>query len=230
MSRGVRLTIGIVMIVLGGLALLGAGGLLAVFGFDNTATSPTFRITGNGRAVVWGTGSIRHGTPLPARYTTTLSLHVRAGDKDVFVGIGPTNEVARYLAGAATDRATSVGWPARVIVTTPQPGQAVPPPPDQQTFWVAKASGSGTQSVDWSIEAGTWAVVIMNADASAGVDVLGRGSLKIGAITPIMIVLAVIGLGLVAGGIVVLVTGRRRNRYDADEPARPDPAVPPASA
>lgn len=129
MSRGVRLAIGITMIVLGGLALVGAGGLLAVFGLDNTATSPTFRVTGNGRAVIWGTGAIRSGTPLPARYTSTISLHVRAGDKDVFVGIGPQNQVARYLAGAATDRATSVGWPARVVVTTPQPGQAVPPPP-----------------------------------------------------------------------------------------------------
>src|SRR5262249_12981155 len=103
-------------------------------------------------------------------------------------------------------------------------GQAVPPPPDQQTFWVAKASGSGTQTVDWSIEPGTWAVVIMNADASPGVDVQGRGSLKIGAVTPIMIVLGVIGLGLIAGGIWVLLVGRGGTGSDAEEPRRPAPA------
>lgn len=84
--------------------------------------------------------------------------------------------------------------------------------------------------MDWSIQPGTWAVVIMNADASPGVDVIGRGSLKIGAITPIMIVLGLIGLGLVGGGIAVLIVGRRRNRYDADEPVRPNAAPPPSGS
>jgi hypothetical protein len=212
MSRGVRLAIGITMIVLGGLALLGTIALLAVFGFDSTATSPSFQIRGNGRAVVWGTGLIREATPLPSRFSNSITLQVTAGDKDVFVGIGPTQEVARYLVGASVDRVTSVGWPGRVIVTEPRPGEAAPPPPDQQSFWSAKASGSGTQTLEWTIQTGAWTAVVMNADASPGIDAQGTGSLHIGAIGWVMLVLAIIALGLVGGGIAVLVTGRRRRR------------------
>jgi hypothetical protein len=214
MSRGVRLSIGIIMIVLGALSLFGALGLLVVFGFDNTATSPTFRITGEGRAVVWGTGLIRQATPIPSRFSNSISLQVEGGDREVFVGIGPTQEVARYLAGTSVDRVTSVGWPGRVLVTQAHSGGAVPGPPDApgNVFWAAKASGPGTQGIDWTIRPGAWTVVVMNADASAGIDVQAQGSLRIGSIGLAMGVLATVGLGLVGGGIAVLVSGRGRGR------------------
>jgi hypothetical protein len=240
------LTIGIILIVLGALALFGSLGLFAVFGTDNTATSPSFQVAGNGRAVVWGTGLIRQATAVPSRFTNSIAIQIEAGERDMFVGIGPTPQVARYLAGVPVDRVTDVGWPSRVLVTRSTSGSAVPAPPADQTFWAAKASGSGAQRIDWTIEAGAWTVVVMNTDGAPGVDASGKASLHIGAIAAVMVVLLVIGLALVGGGIALIVTGRRRRGADQsgsapplapatpavpwtprEEPARPDQGSPP---
>ena len=46
----------------------------------------------------------------------------------------------------------------------------MPPAPASQSFWASRTSGSGRQTLTWPVEKGNWAVVIMNADGSAGVE------------------------------------------------------------
>jgi hypothetical protein len=64
--------------------------------------------------------------------------------------------------------------------------------------------------LDWSLETGNWSVVVMNADASAGID----ATLVFGAKISNLILLAWIGLALgvlfVAGGGYLLYRGFRR--------------------
>lgn len=60
--------------------------------------------------------------------------------------------------------------------------------------------GEGAQDLNWEPLSGSYWVVVMNADSSAGVDV----DVKLGARVPI---LRNIGNMLVFGGIVVLIMG-----------------------
>ncbi|MGE5690636.1 MAG: DUF4389 domain-containing protein, partial [Pseudomonadota bacterium] len=52
---------------------------------------------------------------------------------------------------------------------TQRAGTSPAAPPESRTFWVASSEGAGTQTVTWDVAPGTWAVVVMNADASKGV-------------------------------------------------------------
>jgi len=89
-------------------------------------------------------------------------------DHPVFLGIAREADVQRYLAGVAHD-----------VVRNPdddpedydrQPGAGPPAPPGEQTFWGARAEGSGRVSLDWDVESGRWALVVMNPDGGRYVD------------------------------------------------------------
>ena len=90
-------------------------------------------------------------------------------------------------------------------------GDRVPSAPTTEPIWVAWASGSGEQTLDWTIEPGEWAVVIMNADGSTGVST----DVSFGALAPAgLTVLAwsVFGAGLAAlagGGWLIYLANRR---------------------
>jgi hypothetical protein len=114
----------------------------------------------------------------------------------VFVGIGPSAEVDRYLAGV---RHTVISdfWKDDVETV----GGGVPrSAPGLQDFWVASESGSGQQSLVWDPADGDWTVVVMNADGRAG---LGIGA-DLGAKVPALLWVAI---GLLLGGAVFLAGG-----------------------
>ena len=73
-------------------------------------------------------------------------------------------------------------------------------PPTEQDFWVAQATGSGTQTLQWTPTAGDWTVVVMRADGSAGVD----ASLGVAATVPGLTRAA---WGLLGGGALMLAVG-----------------------
>lgn len=135
-----------------------------------------------------------------------------SGDPELFVGIGPTAEVERYLDGADrtviedfwTDETRHIG------------GDAPASPPTAQDFWVASDTGPGPRSVVWDPTPGSWTVVVMNADGQPGIDTVGT---DLGATVP---ALPWIGLGLlIAGGVfliggILLVAGAFRRRRQAN--------------
>ena len=129
-------------------------------------------------------------------------------DSAVFVGIGPTADVDRYLAGVDHTLITDF-WGDRV---KPIGGGPVASPPGAQDFWVASADGHGPQTLVWDAANGSWTVVVMNPDGRPGVDV----GADLGASMP---ALPWVGLGgLLVGGVfafagVVLIVGAvRRSR------------------
>ena len=92
-------------------------------------------------------------------------------DKPVFVGIARSDDVSRYLAG--TEYATIESWSTGALAT--HSGAAPSDPPARASIWVASTQGTGEQTLLWKPRAfGDWNVVVMNADASAGVGARGR--------------------------------------------------------
>lgn len=107
---------------------------------------------------------------------------VASGPDAIFLGVAATAAVDGYLDGVAHDKITD--WETNVaeidVEYTPRGGTASPEAPDGEAFWVVSVSGTGSQTLDWTIESGDWTAVIMNADASSGV----MAELAFGALPP----------------------------------------------
>ena len=151
-----------------------------------------------------------------------------SGTAPVFIGIGPSDQVAEYLDGVAYDELTSFGWFFSPVEYRSHDGGAPSAPPGQQTFWVAKQEGTGTQTVRWSVQGGEWTAVLMNADASAPVNASVSLGVRLGFLLPLGVGLTVAGVVLLAVGIVLVVLGARRSRPPL-QPGYPSgpPYVPP---
>ena len=126
-----------------------------------------------------------------------IRLEVSSG-KPVFVGIARSRDVAAYLRGTQHDLVRDVSYSPFDADYRRVAGDERPPRPAAQGFWAASASGTGTQAVAWDVEDGDGSVVVMNADASRGVD----ADAKAGAELPF---LASLGWGALIAGLVALV-------------------------
>ncbi|WP_233157961.1 hypothetical protein [Actinokineospora bangkokensis] len=131
----------------------------------------------------------------------------------VFVGVAPSSQVGRYLAGVV--RAT-VHTPGTASEVDTIPGSARPLPPASQAFWVASTVADPV----WTPQAGAWVVVVVNADGSAPV----RASVRVAARAPALlpVALGLLGLAVLAaavGALWVVWAMRRTGRPDAAPPA-----------
>jgi hypothetical protein len=133
----------------------------------------------------------------------------------VFVGIGPAAAVRSYLADVEHVTLTDVnqGQPVYRTTTGGTPSSA----PRAADFWVAKDSGSGTQEVIWSPGNGDWAIVVMNDDATRGVDATVTAGTDTAALPwAAGILLALSGTGLVLATILIVVPLRAISREAGD--------------
>jgi hypothetical protein len=133
------------------------------------------------------------------------------GQKPVFVGIGRDSDVDRYLGEVAHDELIDFGG------DDPQfdlhEGRAPSTPPRAQEFWVAESEGSGEQALTWDAEFGRWTAVVMNADATRGIDVEADAGVKLGWAIWAGLGMFVLGLLMSVGAVVVIVLiGRRAGR------------------
>jgi hypothetical protein len=128
----------------------------------------------------------------------------------IFVGIAHKSQVASYLGPVSHDAITDFEVDPFSVTYARRAGHATPSAPGRQTFWTAKASGSGRQTMTWPVAKGDWAVVVMNADGARGV----HTSVSVAAKIPLLLDLGVgllVGGGLAAAGAVAAIAaGRRR--------------------
>jgi hypothetical protein len=155
------------------------------------------------------------------------------GNQAVFIGIGPAADVASYLGDVARDQVTRLGA-VRDIGYRSFSGGAPATPPGDQSFWVASSEGTGPQTVTWDVVKGEWDVVVMNADASAGVNVAVTAGARIGILLAVGIGMLILGLffGVGAAALLVWATRSQRTEPTAAEvsAAAPAGAVAPAGA
>jgi hypothetical protein len=135
----------------------------------------------------------------------------------VFVGIGPTGAVDQYLAGVGHTVVADFWSNTSEVVN----GDATTGAPADQHFWVASATGQGSQTLTWGPANGSWTVVVMNADARPGVDVtaaLGATMPTLGTLATVSFVAAVL---LLVAGTVLVVGAIRRARSAGSGSVRP---------
>jgi hypothetical protein len=232
MARGLKLGIGIPLAIIGLMLTIVGLVLLAVVGVDGRYTSPALAATTDGNAVLFDAIFVEGDLPVSGSFATTLGTEVTSDRGAVFVGLGPTDEVARYLADVPVALAVELHLPDGRLTTRPVAGDRTPEPPGAQDFWVAQAEGSGPLGVEWTLDRGDWTLVVMNADGSAGIDARGTATVHLPALGTATIVALILGIpGVVAG--VALIVSALRSRADERSPvaaARPPGTAPSAVA
>jgi hypothetical protein len=101
--------------------------------------------------------------------------------------------VQRYLEGVEQDMVR--GFDDEDPTYARRAGGAPSVPPGTATFWVASATGSGEQTLEWDTQDGDWRAVVMNENAMRGVS----AEMSIGAELDSVVW---IGIGLLAGGLL----------------------------
>jgi hypothetical protein len=224
-KRGLKLGLGIPMLLIGLFMTLGGVALLVLVGTDGTFSLPATRATTNGHALVLETLDVGQDFPTSGSFAATVGVTVAGKDGDVFVGIGPAADVARYLRGVQIDRIVQVDWPGGMRTEPASKGTRTPDPPEQQSFWVAKDQGT-TANLQWPLSGGDWTLVIMKADGSSDVSVTASGTLRMTALGPISIGLLVVGITILVGGILLTISGSKTPRMrGGTPPPRPDDVV-----
>jgi Domain of unknown function (DUF4389) len=213
MSGG-KVVLAVVGALLGLLAvglLAAGGGLLWAYGTqrsdDGYFTSPTTELSTGTYALT--SADIDLGASpqdwFPSGQLATVRFEVDSADGPMFVGIGPEDDVDAYLDGVGVAEVTHVGIRASDVTYRTTQGSAPAAAPTEETFWVASADGTGSQTLTWDLEGGRWAVVIMNADGSQGVNVDVSAAAKVAILLPIAIGVLIAGavFGVVAAVMLV---------------------------
>jgi hypothetical protein len=134
-----------------------------------------------------------------------------AGETPVFVGLAASADVDRWLGGVAHDVVRDVTVRPLDAAYTRHPGRLVQAPaPAAQPFWVEQASGTGAQTLSWSLTAGTWTVVVANADGTPGVDVRAEVAAELPHLGAVAFGLLALGAAALAAGLVLVVKGVRQ--------------------
>jgi hypothetical protein len=156
-------------------------------------------------------GSPETGWWTPPRLLEKVRLRATSTDpgQALFVGIAPTADVTRYLAGVGHSVIPDFGTGRLRSVS----GTAAASLPESQDFWVASSSGTGTQTVVWDSAKGAWTVVVMNADGRPGIAVRADAGATIPVLPWIVLGLLVAGGVFLVGSVLLVVLAvTRANR------------------
>jgi hypothetical protein len=147
-----------------------------------------------------------------------VTLKVQGASEDpgtgIFIGIAARSDVEGYLDGVPYDEI--VEWNDRPfgvdIEYSAHSGTLQPGDPAKQAFWEEYVAGTGTQTLKWVPKTGDWVLVIMNEDASAGVDFEGAVGARVPSLVWVGVGLLVGGVAVMIGGIVMVYFAARRPR------------------
>jgi len=130
---------------------------------------------------------------------------------ELFIGIGPSRDVERYLQDVSYSELRDVRFSPFDVSYREYQGASEPLPPAAQDFWAAQTSGTGVQELNWNLESGDWSVVVMNADGAAPVAAELQAGFRAGWLGPLAgglwigaVFIACAGVALLVGGIILL--------------------------
>ena len=233
------LIIGCLLILPGLGLLLGGAGVAGTYAFGRddagflSMTVPTLRTPT--AAITVEDIVVEAGPDVPAWVLDRLDLDLRITARsltpgaDLFIGVAPAEALSSYLDGVAHDQVIGISEPrsgvSRAAVLRRSPGGATVGAPTGETFWATSATGTGEQRLTWEVTGGSWAVALMNADGSPGVDVSSTIGVRAGFLLPLALLL--MGLGLIITGIAVALIIRGASSGGPSAP--PPPGAPPAT-
>jgi hypothetical protein len=139
-------------------------------------------------------------------------------DHPVFLGIARETDVQRYLGDVSHEVVHDIGDDPGEYDT--QPGGSQASSPGEQRFWAASAQGAGQVRVDWDVQNGHWALVVMNPAGTRSVDATLRIGAELDALAWVAGGLLGAGalLAVLAGALIYLSLPKRRASHGAGNP------------
>ena len=138
------------------------------------------------------------------------TVRVRSeSERPVFVGIAREADVARYLGDVERDVVSDLEDEPRY---EREDGGAPAGPPGDETFWAAKASGTGSRRSSGTPEDGDWQLVLMSEDASRGVSSELAIGAELDSVLWIGVALIAVGALLALAAALAITAGIRRGR------------------
>ncbi len=83
-------------------------------------------------------------------------------------------------------------------------------PPSSRSFWQARASGTGTQTISWPVKSGQWSAFVMNADGSHNVSVDAQLAARLSGAWWFVAAFLVLGALALLGGVTLIRSGLRK--------------------
>ncbi|MDI6101873.1 hypothetical protein QLQ12_24955 [Actinoplanes sp. NEAU-A12] len=226
--RVFRTILGMLALTTGLPTLLAGGGLWAVMQHRDPGgafSGELQRLTVPGYAVVIPDVDrlLRDDAPFARVDGTELRLSAITVDGRAFVGLAPSDEVARYLAGVPYSRvdAVDIGTGALPVTTSNSAGRQAPAgPPTQQSFWTT--SGSGQLSLHpGELGDRPYSLVLMNPGGAPVVRLAAVAEVRPGWLNTGTWGLLTLGTLLAMAGVIILVwPGRRREVVYVVEPSQ----------
>ena len=197
----------IVLLVSIGLIIAGSGVLWANSALTDDEgyyTTKTLQIYKDSYAVVSEPAEVDLGSAWAWDWGRLVTFKVKASNndslKDVFLGVADEGALQGYLRDVEYDEVIDFEIDPDRLTYQNHPGSSEPAAPATSVIWSESAYGPGTQTLEWELESGTWVLVLMNGDGSAGIDM----SVVVGAKVPWLLG---VGIGLLVGGVVALGIG-----------------------
>lgn len=156
----------------------------------------------------------------PAKVDATVELRVRSmSGHDVFLGIGPTEDVDAYLTHVTHSVIRQLGDNWRDVRLVERSGGVPDVAPGSLGIWTSSVQGAGQQTLTWDLSRGRWSAVIMNADGAPDVSVVAVVRAWLPILYPISIGLLVAGIVFATLAAVLLVVATRGIAPQEEQPA-----------
>lgn len=221
----VILVVGIIFVVVAiGLIVVGGGVLWANGAFmddEGYLTTKTIRIDKSSYAIVSEPTDIEVGSWWVWDWSDLATFKIKGSNddasKNIFIGVADESDLNSYFSDVSYDEVIHFDINPDRLDYRNHPGSSQPAAPITQSFWLESVNGPGTQVMEWEFQAGTWSLVLMNEDGSAGVNL----SVILGVKIPWLFGT---GIGLLIGGIVALLLGTFMIVLAARRSRRPQPS------
>ena len=210
-------------VVLGGLALLAALALIGsaiagIFGLETNRDATGYFVTHTHHyrtsSYALSTESLNVGGVTGTLEADLVRLRIAATSNDtakpLFIGIARTEDVNRYLARVEHDELRDINFDPFKIDYRRLGSGAPSALPSTQSFWQTRASGTGAQTISWSVKKGRWSAVVMNADGSRNVSVDAQLAARLAGAWWFVAAAFVLGALALVGGIALLRSGVRK--------------------
>jgi len=203
-GRRVRIAIGVALVVLGVFATVGGVALVVLVGPDGSVAIAPTRLVGTGYAITLPQLDV---PSLPGGEHVRLDVALQPGDRQMFLGVGPTAAVDAYLRDVPIDVIEQIDQPGAARTSSVE-GDAQPAPPGGEPFWAITGTGDAP-SISWTAQPGEWTLVVMAAQPDRALNVTATGSVTLPILGPLGFVLLGIAVAVLALGAWVVVRAAR---------------------
>jgi hypothetical protein len=215
-----RKFLGIVLLVLG-VPILLAGAAVAIYvGTDDIFDVANESVDTEAAALATSPSFLEITGP-------TLHVTADGGVIETFVGVAHPLHVGAYLDDVPYLEVTNVTAGRELTMLSRDGEGAAASGPVGLDWWSDTASGDGAQTVSLPLTDAPAQIVVMNADASAPLDLDLTVAAEVDGLFVTALIVVALGLILVVGGVLTLRSARRRKRAARKQRAHEAPSVDP---